>query len=343
MAFFIVYFCVMPSLYSFIIPVYNRPEELRELLHSISLQDKNIATEVIVVEDGSTLRSESVVHEFSVLNLQYYYKENTGPGDSRNFGMQRATGDYFIILDSDCILSSDYLTAVDQALNDAFVDCFGGPDGAHSSFDLRQKAISFVMTSVLTTGGIRGSERKLKRFEPRSFNMGLSKKAFKASNGFGDLHPGEDPELVHRLWDLGFETGYIAKALVYHKRRITWKSYAQQVYKFGLARSILNLWRPEYASWVFWLPLFIVTLGLASIICFTLDIYALIYLALVYAVVIGFVGMLEIRSVKAIYVVPWTFSIQTISYASGFFVGWLFLHLLKRDPNKEFSHMFFKQ
>ena len=171
----------------------------------------------------------------------------------------------------------------------------------------------------------------------------MSKKAFKASNGFGDLHPGEDPELVHRLWDLGFETGYITKALVYHNRRITWKSYAQQVYKFGLARSILNLWRPEYASWVFWLPLFIVTLGLASIICFTLDIYALIYLALVYAVVIGFVGMLEIRSVKAIYVVPWTFSIQTISYASGFFVGWLFLHLLKRDPNKEFSHMFFKQ
>lgn len=328
-------------LYSFIIPVYNRPEELRELLYSISLQDKNMDFEVIVIDDGSTQRSDKISASFEALKIHYYYKDNTGPGDSRNYGMQKANGDYFIILDSDCILSPDYLNAVDSSLTKKFVDCFGGPDGAHSSFDLRQKAINFVMTSVLTTGGVRGSERKLKRFEPRSFNMGLSKKAFLTTGGFGKIHPGEDPELVHRLWEMGFETHFIEQALVYHKRRITWKSYARQIYRFGLARSILNLWRPQLASWVFWLPLSILIFGVLSIIMAVLDNYTMAYLALTYAIIIALVGMFEIRSIKAIYAVPLAFSVQTISYASGFLVGWFYLQVLKRNPNKQFPHMFF--
>jgi len=332
----------MPNLYSFIIPVFNRPDELRELLYSITQLEGSLAFEVIVIEDGSTLRSDDIISQFASLNLVYHYKENTGPGDSRNFGMQKARGDYFIILDSDCILSSGYLKAVDSALNKKFVDCFGGPDAAHSSFNLRQKAISFVMTSFWTTGGVRGSKRKLKRFEPRSFNMGLSHKAFSQSGGFSDLHPGEDPELVHRLWDLGFETTYIEEAMVYHKRRITWQSYARQIYKFGLARSILNLWRPQTASWVFWFPFFGVIVGLTAMVLALFDYYPLVLGVLTYILFVALTATIKLRSIKAIYAVPWAFSIQLLSYARGFFTGWVFLNLLKRDPRIKFPHMFFK-
>lgn len=331
----------MPKLYSFIVPVYNRPEEIRELLHSIDQQERNIHFELVIVDDGSTLTSEHLVAEFPALNIHYYYKDNTGPGDSRNFGMHKANGDVYIILDSDCILSPNYLKAIDKAQKIKAIDCFGGPDAAHPSFNLRQKAISFVMTSFWTTGGIRGSERNLKRYEPRSFNMGLSKRAFEQSQGFGNLHPGEDPELIHRLWDMGFETCYIHDALVYHKRRITWKSYARQIYRFGLARSILNLKRPQYASWVFWLPLVTILLGLSSIVFCFFGHYALAYLALIYALIIAFTGMIKIKSIKAFYAVPLAFGIQSMAYALGFFEGWVYLSLLKREPQRQFAHMFF--
>ncbi|HBB48904.1 MAG TPA: glycosyl transferase family 2 [Flavobacteriaceae bacterium] len=331
----------MPELYSFIIPVYNRPDELGELLHSIAQLDQAPLFEVIVIDDGSTLRSKEIIERYDFLDIHYYFKENTGPGDSRNFGMRKAVGDYFIILDSDCILAADYLSSVDRALNEHFVDCFGGPDAAHPSFNLRQRTISFIMTSFWTTGGIRGNKKNIKRFEPRSFNMGLSRKAFEQSLGFGHLHPGEDPELVHRLWEMGFKTSFIQNALVYHKRRITWSSYARQIYRFGLARSILNSWRPQNASWVFWLPSFMVLIGICSIGLFVLKYYELAYLVLAYALFIACVGMLKIKSIMALVTVPWAFGIQSTAYAIGFFQGWVYLRVLKRDPKKEFSHMFF--
>ena len=84
--------------FSFIIPVYNRPQEIKELLESLSLIDN--AFEVVIVEDGSQNTCEDVVEKYKdKLNISYYFKENSGPGDSRNFGMHRAKGNYFIILD----------------------------------------------------------------------------------------------------------------------------------------------------------------------------------------------------------------------------------------------------
>ena len=342
MAFFIVYFYNMPVMYSFVIPVYNRPEEIRELLHSIEALNGSIPFEVVMVDDGSERKSDKVALLFPSLNINYYYTENTGPGDSRNFGMRQANGDYFIILDSDCLLSPDYLISVHRSLQESFIDCFGGPDTAHSSFNFRQKAISFVMTSFLTTGGVRGGQKALKRFEPRSFNMGLSRSAFEKSGGFGDLHPGEDPELVHRLWDLGFDSTLINDALVYHKRRLTWSSYTRQIYKFGLARSILNRQNPNYSSIIFWLPTLIMVM---AIIAFFLLYYGWPYLLIAggsYLFLLTVVALVQLSDIRALYMIPLIFAIQNMAYSAGFLNGWWALSVFKKAPRKRFSNMFFK-
>ncbi|MGB1309163.1 MAG: glycosyltransferase, partial [Oceanihabitans sp.] len=196
--------------FSFIIPVYNRPEEIDELLNSFTKLTAKLAYEIVIIEDGSIVKAKEIVNKYSEkLNISYYFKKNSGPGDSRNFGMQKATGNYFIILDSDCVLPKQYLTEVIKSLDNEYVDCFGGPDAAHSSFTSLQKAINFSMTSVITTGGIRGNKNSVDRFQPRSFNMGISKAAFLKTKGFGAIHPGEDPDLSIRLWGLGYKTKLI--------------------------------------------------------------------------------------------------------------------------------------
>ena len=201
--------------FSIIIPVYNRPDEIDELLASLSKLEFNEGFEIVIIEDGSTIKSDAIIEKYSdKLDISYFFKENTGPGDSRNFGMQNAKGDYFILFDSDCIIPKNYLNEVVKAFQINYVDCFGGPDQALDSFSDIQKAINFSMTSFLTTGGIRGGSEKINKFQPRSFNMGISKKAFQASGGFGNIHPGEDPDLSIRLWDLGFETKLFPKAYV---------------------------------------------------------------------------------------------------------------------------------
>ena len=202
--------------FSFIIPVYNRPNEIEELLQSFAKLETTIGFEVVIIEDGSTESSKHIVDNYnSRLNISYYFKENSGPGDSRNFGMEKAKGNYFIILDSDCILPKEYLNEVENSLKANYVDCFGGPDAAHASFSNLQKAINFSMTSFITTGGIRGNKNSVDKFQPRSFNMGLSKKAFEATKGFGSIHPGEDPDLSIRLWNLGFKTAFIPRQLMF--------------------------------------------------------------------------------------------------------------------------------
>ena len=164
--------------FSFIVPVYNRPDEIDELLESLTKFTSTIPFEVVIVEDGSTIPCQNIIEKYSdKLTISYYFKPNSGPGDSRNYGMKVAKGDYFIILDSDCIIPQDYLTQVQQSLDAEYVDCFGGPDAALDSFSDIQKAINFTMTSFLTTGGIRGGSEKVDKFQPRSFNMGLSKNA----------------------------------------------------------------------------------------------------------------------------------------------------------------------
>jgi len=180
----------MTPVYSFVIPVYNRPGEVRELLESMVQLQFDRDFEIVIVEDGSTIASGGISTEFQqYLNVSYYYKRNTGPGDSRNFGMQKAKGNYFLILDSDVLLPESYLQEVDKFLHKDYCDCFGGPDASHPSFSQIQKAIDYSMTSFLTTGGIRGKKSSVDDFQPRSFNMGISKKAFEASGGFGQIHP----------------------------------------------------------------------------------------------------------------------------------------------------------
>ena len=178
---------------SFIVPVFNRPNEIEELLNSFCLQKESKDFEIVIIEDGSSNKCDKIIKNYKNLNISYYYKENSGPGDSRNFGMNKAKGSYFIILDSDVIIPENYCKILIDNLSKNFSDCFGGVDDSHSSFNNFQKAVSFSMTSLITTGHVRGGSR-IKNFQPRSFNMGISKLAFLKTGGFGKIHPGEDPD-----------------------------------------------------------------------------------------------------------------------------------------------------
>ncbi len=233
------------TLYSFIIPIFNRPEELRELLQSLAAQTYK-QFEVVVVEDGSTIPAEDVVRQFSgMFPLRYYRIANVGTGGARNYGCQQATGDYFLFIDSDCVLPPRYLETVHQALTAAPVDAFGGPDAALPSFLPIQRAINYTMTSVLTTGGIRGRKRHVGRFHPRGFNMGVAREVHTATGGFSTMRFGEDVEFSARIIKLGFSTALIADAFVYHKRRVSWRQFFKQVHNFGIARINLYLRHPE--------------------------------------------------------------------------------------------------
>jgi GT2 family glycosyltransferase len=277
------------------------------------------------------------------LTIAYFFKTNSGPGDSRNFGMKQANGDYFLIFDSDCIIPKDYLTVVSKALEKEFVDCFGGPDRALDSFSDIQKAINFAMTSFLTTGGIRGGSETLNRFQPRSFNMGISKKAFEASNGFGTIHPGEDPDLSIRLWNLGFQTKLIPEAYVYHKRRIDWTKFYTQVNKFGKARPILNSWYPEHAKLTFFLPtLFILGVDVA-IIALLFGVYFPIVFYLGYFIVLFFTSLFSNKSLKIASLTIVAVCIQFYGYGIGFLKSFVLIQLLKKDPKVVFPELFFKK
>ncbi|QBN17950.1 glycosyltransferase [Flavobacterium nackdongense] len=331
-------------LFSLIIPVYNRPEEVDELLESLSQQDYADNFEVIIVEDGSSLRCDDVVRKYAgKLHLSYSFKENSGPGDSRNYGMKKANGDYFIIFDSDCIIPKSYLTEVAKALKENYVDCFGGPDAALDSFSDIQKAINFAMTSFLTTGGIRGGSEKIDKFQPRSFNMGLSRKAFEASKGFGNIHPGEDPDLSIRLWNLGFDTKLFPKAYVYHKRRIDWNKFSIQVNKFGKARPILNSWYPQYSKLTFFFPsVFIIGLFFAVILLvFTYDI--LLQLYFVYFLMIFLVSTYKNKSFKVGLLSIKAVWKQFFGYGLGFIESFLKVIILNQKPQEAFPELFFKK
>ncbi|HET8838235.1 MAG TPA: glycosyltransferase [Flavobacteriaceae bacterium] len=332
----------MRPTYSFIVPIYNRPEELRELLESISQLSGKIPFEVIVVEDGSTISSEEIAAEFSKkLNIRYFYKENTGPGDSRNFGMKNAHSDYFLILDSDVLLPPQYLQEVNFFLKENHVECFGGRDAAHESFGDLQKAINYVMTSFLTTGGIRGDKKAAKNFEPRSFNMGISRKAFEATGGFGKIHPGEDPDLSLRIKKMGFSTAFAPKVFVYHKRRIDWQKFYVQVNKFGKARPILTSWHRGSEKLVFWLPgLFMLALLFSIILSFfsifwPLGIYIVYFLVVFLDAAIKnksiFIGILALRALLT----------QFFGYGLGFFTSTFYIRLLRKEPKNAFPDLFF--
>ena len=330
-------------LFSLIIPIFNRPDEIDELLESLSKQTYTASYEIVIIEDGSTITCDHVIQKYVNLNISYYFKPNSGPGDSRNFGMNIAKGDYFIILDSDCIIPTNYLQTVDEELKTDFVDCFGGPDAALDSFSTKQKAINFTMTSFLTTGGIRGGSEKLDKFQPRSFNMGLSKKAFEASKGFGNIHPGEDPDLSIRLWKLGYKTKLITKAFVYHKRRIDWNKFYIQVNKFGLARPILNLWYPEYSKITFWFPSLFLLGFLISVISFILNFPYFFYLYIFYFSILFLTALKQNKSIKIAFYSLVATVIQFYGYGKGFLQSYIKIHILKQQPKIAFPKLFFKK
>lgn len=329
--------------YSFIIPVYNRPDEINELLESMIHQTFKKDFEVVIVEDGSTINSQKVVEEFSDrLTISYFYKENSGPGNSRNYGMKRAHGDYFIILDSDCLLPPNYLTEVDTYLSQKYVDCFGGPDAALSSFTDVQKAINYSMTSFLTTGGIRGASERLSKFQPRSFNMGISKKAFEATKGFDAIHPGEDPDLSIRLWNNGFTSDLFPKAFVYHKRRIDWEKFYYQVNKFGKARPILNQRYPEYAKLTYWFPSLFCVGALLSVLLLLFGVYipSILYIFYFAAFMLG--CFLKEKSFKISFLVLIAVVIQFYGYGKGFLISTFKLFVVGKTAEDAMPEMFFK-
>lgn len=330
--------------FSFIVPVYNRPDEIDELLESLSKLKTETLFEVVIIEDGSTIPCEAIVEKYnSKISISYHFKPNSGPGDSRNYGMKVAKGDYFIILDSDCIIPPDYLLQVQKSLEVEYVDCFGGPDAALDSFSDIQKAINFSMTSFLTTGGIRGGSEKVGKFQPRSFNMGLSKKAFEASEGFGNIHPGEDPDLAIRLWNLGFRTKLIQSAFVYHKRRISWEKFQIQVYKFGKARPILNSWYPEHAKVTFWFPsLFLFGFLISILFALLLFPYFLI-IYLFYFVILFLSSYFKNRNFKIALYSVFASLIQFYGYGKGFILSYFKVLILKQAPEKAFPELFFKK
>jgi len=329
--------------YSFIIPVYNRPDEIEELLISMTTLQFTKPFEIVVVEDGSTLSSEHMVAKFSdKLNISYYKKENSGPGDSRNYGMQKAKGNYFLILDSDCILSENYLIEIDKSLNKNYVDCFGGPDAAHESFSDIQKAINYVMTSFFTTGGIRGGKKSVDTFQPRSFNMGLSREAFVATGGFGKIHPGEDPDLTIRLWKSGYKTKLIPEAFVYHKRRVSWSKFHIQVQKFGKCRPILNHWHPETKKITYWFPTLFVAGVLFTIVSMLLSHYLFALLMGVYIILIFIDSSIKNNSVKIGVLSVLALFIQFFGYGFGFLESTIKISVLKQKPQEAFPYLFFK-
>ena len=309
----------MNLLYSIIIPVYNRPNEIDELLDSLTKQDFSDDFEVLIIEDGSTIKSDIIVKKYkSQLNIKYFFKENTGAGASRNFGMQRALGNYFIILDSDVILPEHYLSEVKKGLDIKYTDAFGGPDTAHESFTPIQKAINYAMTSMLTTGGIRGKKQAFGKFQPRSFNLGLSKIAFEKTQGFSKMKNGEDIDLTFRLWENEFDTQLLEKAFVYHKRRSSLKQFFKQTHGFGTARPILNKKYPETAKLTYWFPsLFIIGFAI-SIILTIFGFSQILYFYGVYFSLIWIDSLFKSKNLSVAFLSIAASLTQFIGYGIGF-------------------------
>jgi len=329
--------------FSFIIPVYNRPNEIKELLDSLRIQTYDQPFEVVIVEDGSTISSEEVIGEYvDVLSISYYKKPNSGPGDSRNYGMQKAKGNYFIILDSDCIVPPQYLIEADKSLQEDFVHCYGGPDAAHESFSNVQKAINYAMTSFLTTGGIRGGKKSVDKFQPRSFNMGISKEAFENVGGYGNIHPGEDPDLTIRIWNKGYRTKLISEAFVYHKRRIDWNKFYIQVNKFGMVRPILNKWHPETQKITYWFPTVFCVGFFISLLLALIGFKIPWFMYSTYFLVLFIDALIKTRSLKVSILALLATVIQFFGYGYGFLKSTLYINFSNKKPEEIFPKLFFR-
>lgn len=280
--------------YSIIIPVYNRPDELQELLECLVKQTYQ-HFEVVVVEDGSKIKAEAVVNSFrNQLEINYFYQENTGQGFARNAGCWQAQGDYFVILDSDALIEPNYLAAVENQLNTQYLDLYGGPDTDHPSFTPIQKAISYAMTSLFTTGGIRGQKNNVGgTFHPRSFNMGFSRQVWEATQGFKITRMGEDIEFSIRSIALGFKSGLIHEAFIYHKRRTDFLAFFRQLKFFGRARINISRFFPQELKWVHFFPMAF------TLCCLTLPLWWFVWLPLFYVALVGLLFYLSLILIDA--------------------------------------------
>lgn len=251
--------------YSVIVPVYNRRDEVEELLASLLRQDAHVF-EVIIVEDGSTSPCGDICENYRLkgLDVRYFAKENEGRSIARNYGLERAEGNYMIFFDSDCVIPADYFSKLERFRRQKPYDCFGGPDAADESFTTTQKAINFAMTSFLTTGGIRGGKVSMEKFTPRTFNMGFSRKVYEKVGGFREMFS-EDIDMSTRIRLAGFSIGLYPELPVYHKRRVDFRKFFRQVYVFGMSRITLKLLYPDSMKLVHWLPAVFV-LGVVAMI-----------------------------------------------------------------------------
>ena len=325
---------------SLIIPVYNRPNEVEELLDSLTRQSET-NFEVVIVEDGSKETCQHVVEAFKdKLDVSYSYIPNGGPGNARNYGAKQSKGDYLIVLDSDCILPPDYIKSVNKELKETGADAFGGPDKASDSFTDVQKAINYSMTSFFTTGGIRGGKKKMDKFYPRSFNMGVRQEVYQALGGFSRMRFGEDIDFSIRI----FKGGYTCRfpgAWLYHKRRTDFRKFFKQVHNSGIAR--INLYKkyPESLKLVHLLPAAF-TLGVAIFLLGTpFCPYSLLPIAL-YALLVYMDSTIRNRSLSiGLYSVAASF-IQLIGYGTGFLRAWWNRCILGKDEFEAFKKNFYK-
>lgn len=327
--------------YSVIIPVYNRPDEVDELLQSLvsqSLKD----FEVIVVEDGSSVPCEDVVNKYrDKLDVHYYSKPNSGPGQTRNYGAECSKGEFLLILDSDCILPEGYLQAIEDELHREEADAFGGPDRAHDSFTRVQKAINYAMTSFFTTGGIRGGKKKMDKFYPRSFNMGVRAEAYRALGGFSNMRFGEDIDFSIRIFKAGYRCRLFPEAWVWHKRRTDLKKFFKQVHNSGIAR--INLYKkyPESLKLVHLLPA-VFTVGVVFLLlCSLLCVWSLLPLALFVLIVFMDASLSNKSVVIGILSVVASF-IQLTGYGTGFLRAWWKRCVLGKDAFSAFEKDFYK-
>jgi glycosyltransferase involved in cell wall biosynthesis len=307
--------------FSIIIPLYNRPQEIKELLETLTLQTYK-QFEVLVIEDGSVDDAEEIVKSFTAnLDISYFKKQNEGQGFTRNFGFEHARGDYFIIFDSDCLIPGDYLEIVNNALAETQLDAYGGPDASHPSFTPVQKAISYAMTSPFTTGGIRGNKKGIGQFHPRSFNMGLSRKVWETVGGFVITRSGEDIEYSIRIHKAGFKIGLIPRAKVYHKRRTSFFKFYKQLHFFGRARINVYKFFPGELKLVHFFPA-VFTLSLlftivSNIFSWKIAILCNIILSLI-ILLIFFHSWTKNKSLKIAFLSLIASFIQLIAYGLGF-------------------------
>lgn len=327
--------------YSVIIPVYNRPDEVDELLDSLTRQSyKNF--EVLVIEDGSSVPCKAVTERYADrLDIHYFTKSNSGPGQTRNYGAERSKGDYLIILDSDCIIPEGYFDAIEKELSTTPADAFGGPDRAHSSFSDMQKAINYAMTSFFTTGGIRGGKKKMDKFYPRSFNMGVRRETYQALAGFSNMRFGEDIDFSIRIFNGGYACRLFPGAWVYHKRRTDLRKFFKQVHNSGIAR--INLYKkyPESLKPVHLLPaMFTVGVVLLLISSF-FTIFGLAPL-LLFGLLIFTDSSIENKSIRIGFISIAASFIQLTGYGTGFLRAWWQRVALGKDEFSAFNKNFYK-